>query len=85
MPFVKTPLVQKTEAKRGEAPVDLPTEFDQRPLKSKSMSGIKESPPMDLPVDEESAPFNLPTENPIKPQETPIITDVSGDIKTDND
>jgi len=81
MPFVKTPLVQKTQAKKGEAPSDLPTEISDNPLKIKNQPITKESPPDNLPDVEE-----LPTDEIVEESgssKTQIKTDISANIPTD--
>jgi len=82
MPFVKAPLVQKSEGKRAEPPTDLPTDLEESPLKTRRKEvKNKEEAPINLPTEEDGAPSDLP----ILPNEMPIITDSSGEIKTDAD
>ena len=58
LPFVKTPLIQKAGAKRGEPPMNLPIELDAGPLRAKvktvdatspTIPPVVEEPPEDLP------------------------------------
>ena len=56
LPFVKTPLIQKAGAKRGEPPMNLPIELDSGPLRAKvktvDVSGVlPEAPVEELPED----------------------------------
>lgn len=44
LPFVKTPLVQKAGAKRGEPPLGLPVEWAEVPLKRRGQSVVSEPP-----------------------------------------
>ena len=86
MPFVKTPLIQKTYAKRAEAPSDLPVESSFGPLKpkNKEIDSTKGAPPDNLPGMDMSENFQLPISTPLTDLNKPIITDASGEIKPDN-
>lgn len=53
LPFVKTPLVQKAGAKRGEPPMNLPIETSESPLRPKTVAPKAEAP---APAAEPSAP-----------------------------
>ena len=86
MPFVKTPLIQKTYAKRAEAPSDLPVESSMGPLKPKhkDVDTAKGEPPINLPGMDIPESSQLPISQPLTDLNKPIITDASGDIKLDN-
>ncbi len=62
LPFVKTPLLQKAQTKRGEPPMNLPLEMSEGPFKMKRTG--TSAPPLsaELPVEPEEAP-------PIPPEE----------------
>ena len=82
MPFVKTPLVQRTEAKRSEAPSDLPTEVDSKPLRVKNPVVVRESPPDNLPAVEENFSTNeVVEEHGVDTSQ--IKTDISSELFTD--
>ena len=52
LPFVKTPLIQKAGAKRGEPPMNLPIEADAGPLRAKVRNVETPAPPVDVPEPE---------------------------------
>ncbi len=52
LPFVKTPLVQKAGAKRGEPPMNLPIEADAGPLRAKVRNVDTTAPSVDMPEPE---------------------------------
>lgn len=53
LPFVKTPLVQKSGAKRGEPPINLPVDMIESPLKVKTKGQALPPPPLPEPEVEE--------------------------------
>lgn len=52
LPFVKTPLIQKAGAKRGEPPMNLPIEADSGPLRAKVKVVDSSAPPAEVPEPE---------------------------------
>ncbi len=52
LPFVKTPLIQKAGAKRGEPPINLPIEADAGPLRAK-VKNVEPPPEAEAPKDDE--------------------------------
>ncbi|MFA6547418.1 MAG: hypothetical protein WCT11_00545 [Candidatus Magasanikbacteria bacterium] len=53
LPFVKTPLIQKAGAKRGEPPMNLPIEADAGPLRAKVRAVEPSGPLVDVPDEPE--------------------------------
>ncbi len=75
MPFVKTPLVQKSYAKRVEPPSDLPMDLGNNPFKQVGITR-KVKAPENLPGDlTEELPGELPVENLPVDKNLPIVQD----------
>jgi len=57
LPFVKTPLVQKAGAKRGEPPMNLPIDSEEGPLRTKIKNQAQAEPPKEPEPEPEELPY----------------------------